>query len=280
VPLLFLALVAAVAGRAGGQEKADRMEDAAARLAELRKRELALIVQRFDQYVFRRDQGAAGARKRLEQLLASQVDVIDRACKLTEAQRNKLELAGQGDINRFFARYEATKQKAEMLEPDGDKLREFRQEMTELGSTLELGLFHENSLLYKSLRNTLTVEQYARYEPRVRQRLVERHRQAAERAVMLLEQRVAFRDGERRRLLTFLIEETNLSPRPSSYDPYLLLVQLSRKPAEKLEALLDEAERDALKHTVNQIPKLLELQLRNLGLWPDEEGKANPHRKE
>jgi hypothetical protein len=188
-------------------------------------------------------------------------------------------MAGQGDISRFFDRYEAAKRKAEMMEPDEDKLREFRREMTDLGSTFESGLFHENSLLCKALRTTLTVEQYARYEPHVRQLLAERHRLAAERAIQILERRVAFREDERRRLFTFLTRETRPSPRPSVYDPFLLLLQLSRQPADKLAALLDEAQWEGLRQSVNQV-KAMEQQLRGHGLWPDEDAEANPHLKE
>ena len=52
-------------------------------------------------------------------MLAAQIDNIDRACKLTEAQKEKLHLAGRGDIKRFFDRYERVKGKAEVTQRDG-----------------------------------------------------------------------------------------------------------------------------------------------------------------
>src|SRR5262249_37865237 len=152
--------LATVPGRAGGQEPAKRMQALAARVAADREQALAQlmahIVERFDQLVFQPDNTPAGARKRLDGLLAVQVDILDRACRLTEAQRNKLHLAGRGDINRFFDQCEGAKRKWQRLEPTDDKIAEVRQDLTDLRSILEHGLFHENSLLYKSLPNTLT----------------------------------------------------------------------------------------------------------------------------
>ena len=47
-----------------------------------------------------------GARRRLESRLKSRIEQIDRVCKLTPEQRNKLNVAGRGDIKRAFARIE------------------------------------------------------------------------------------------------------------------------------------------------------------------------------
>src|SRR5437763_1756686 len=65
----------------------------------------------FDQWVFQQERSPAKARERLDASLALQVDYVDRACRLDDAQKKKLRLAGRGDIQRFFDRYETVKRK-------------------------------------------------------------------------------------------------------------------------------------------------------------------------
>jgi hypothetical protein len=65
------------------------------------------VVQRdnFDLWLF--DDATESARGRhLEQLLQARVDAAMRGRKLTRAQRAKLQLAGRGDIKRFFDQVE------------------------------------------------------------------------------------------------------------------------------------------------------------------------------
>ena len=88
-----------------------------------------------DQWVFQRDRDAAGARKRLDAQLALQVEAIDRACALTDAQKQKLRLAGRGDIRRFFDRYEAVKQRFQLMRPDAQKLDELQPDIRPLQLT-------------------------------------------------------------------------------------------------------------------------------------------------
>jgi hypothetical protein len=105
-------------------------------------------------------------------------------------------------LARFGSSDEAVADAAEK-EWDG-KQKEYRKYLQSIsarddgpGFDLRDRLFHENSLLCKALRTTLTVEQYARYEPHVRQLLAERHRLAADlglgKTSMLARQRVDHR---------------------------------------------------------------------------------------
>src|SRR5882724_6057239 len=47
--------------------------------------------EQFEQWVFQQDHNAAGARKRLDSLLALQIEDFDRASRLTDAQKRKLQ---------------------------------------------------------------------------------------------------------------------------------------------------------------------------------------------
>jgi hypothetical protein len=65
--------------------------------------------QQLDSSIFQTDRDATGARRRLDSQLSLQLEEIDRVCKLTEAQKVKLQLAARGDIKRFFDRYQTLK---------------------------------------------------------------------------------------------------------------------------------------------------------------------------
>src|SRR5262249_50648771 len=153
---------------------------------------------------------ASEARKRLLSELTMQIESIDRVCRLTEPQKKKLQLAGRGDIKRFFDRYENINLKYQSIELDRLN-QELQQAINSLRRTWQGGLFRENSLLVKSLRNTLTSEQLARYEGIADDRRASRHRANIERAVALLQRGVPLREAQRRALITLLTNETKPS---------------------------------------------------------------------
>ena len=68
------------------------------------------------------DRTAAAARTRLTSELSIHVNEIDRVCRLTEAQKKKLHLAGRGDIHRFFDRYETAKEQLKLGRENAQKI--------------------------------------------------------------------------------------------------------------------------------------------------------------
>jgi hypothetical protein len=233
--------------------------------------------EQLDQMIFQPDRTAAAARKRLDGQLASQIAVIDRACKLTDEQKQKLQLAGRGDIKRFFDRYEQFKQKAQSLSRDEQSLHVIQQDINPLRATMRAGLFHDDSLLYKSLPNTLTGDQLSRHEVVAREQRAARHRASIETAVKMLEQGMRLRPDQRRELITLLTNETTPFRRPNTHDHYRILIQLGRLPAAKLNWLFDDAQRKQLDRHLAQYQGL-EPQLRQLGLWSDEADVADAAR--
>src|ERR1051326_5558535 len=53
---------------------------------------------------FWRDRSATAAQERLIRLLERRLDMIEQICRLSEPQREKLHLAGRGDIKRLLDR--------------------------------------------------------------------------------------------------------------------------------------------------------------------------------
>src|SRR5262245_14179965 len=118
--LLPLALVAAFVACAAAQAQRKVVAQPAPAMA-VRQ---AMPDEQFEQWVFQQSQNAFGARQRLDSLLAVHTEQIDRTCQLTDVQKKKLQLAGRGDIKRFFDRYETVKQKFQALKHDQQKLQQ------------------------------------------------------------------------------------------------------------------------------------------------------------
>jgi hypothetical protein len=231
---------------------------------ELEKRRAFQEVERL---VFQPDGSASGARRRLESQLALQIRDLDQACGLTEAQKTKLQLAGRGDIKRFFDRYESVMQKFQALENPVENIPNVWQDIGPLQMMLQAGLFHEDSLLVKSLGNTLTGEQFARYDAMARERRATRHRESVETAIAILQRGIRLRDTQRRELVTLITKQTRPSRRPSPYDPYVLLVQLGHLPEGKLKRLFDERQWETVSEQLAQCHQL-EPMLRQAGQLP------------
>ena len=81
--------------------------------------------QNFDQWVFGNLRTLSAARARLDALLASKVDEIQRICRINEAQKKKLHLAGEGDIERLMDRVEEKRKKFHTIRFDQNKVGEF-----------------------------------------------------------------------------------------------------------------------------------------------------------
>ncbi len=114
---------------------------------------------RFDQIVLGEDQDLVQAR--LEGLLSKRLAALDRLYHLSQTQRQKLELAGQGDISRLFERINASRKKF-AAGPQVNKVGNaifYKFEGGELGelrAIVESGPFGEDSLVAKSQTTILT----------------------------------------------------------------------------------------------------------------------------
>lgn len=238
----------------------------------------------FDQLIFLQDRTADVARTRLFSEVARHVNEIDRACRLTDAQKKKLHLAGRGDIQRFFERYETAKEQVKLGNGNGEKLNvaidgdflEIDREVLQVTSTLQIalrtGLFHEDSLLYKSLGRTLTNDQVERYEVLKEERRVTGHRAAIERAITRLGQSAPELAAKPGSLARFLADEIKppRKPAPSPHDVYYVLYMMGRLPEDKLRRQFDAWKWPILKRQLDQY-KRLGATLRQKGLLPDED---------
>ena len=122
-----------------------------------------------EQLIFSSDRSATAVREHLLQRIEQEIDVVDRICNLSNEQKDKLRLAGRGDIKRLD-RADAISTRIEKVSGIGN-LVDFAKWAEELSAELEAlrpiltsGSFDENSLFVKALKRTLTTEQAEKHK--------------------------------------------------------------------------------------------------------------------
>jgi hypothetical protein len=237
--LLVLLLAAASSARAQYDELDDEPEDAA---QQQQMNVFMMADENFDQWVFGGGRNSVAGRKRLESLLALQIDQVDRTCALTDAQKKKLQLAGQGDIKRFFNRVEEKRKKFQLVKNDQNKVGEIFQEIQPLQNNLNTGLYGDGSLFVKTLKRTLDADQAAKFDKVQRDKKMFRYRAKIDLAVTMLDRSVGLKAEQRRKLAKLLLEETQPPEKFGQWDYYVVLLQAAELPQDKLKPLFDEVQ--------------------------------------
>jgi len=102
--------------------------------------------------------GAERLRNQLERLLTKRIEEIEQMFLLTDAQRQKLKLAGHGDIKRLI---EMVDERGEFIlaKHDIDRLNEVRKNLRTLDLLVSNGPFEFGSFFQKTLRKMFDEKQ-------------------------------------------------------------------------------------------------------------------------
>lgn len=180
------------------------------------------------------------SRVQLQDLVRLRVENIDRVCRLSDAQRAKLTLAGQGDLRAFWRRVEEVR--AQYIEAAGDRLRTAAvwKQVTELFDERSHDFFSEDKLLLRAVPATLDEEQLKRYGSDRAERRRYRWQAQLTRGIARLELAVPLADHQRRQLIRLLIER--LGPSDPTDDDAVLQLRaiLFRVPEAEVRSILDE----------------------------------------
>ncbi len=264
--LLPAVIVLACAVFAGTAANAQTDDDDAAAEAPANVVNFEVHESNFDSWVFQNLQNAQAAKTQLDKLLGLQIDDVDRAGKLSEAQRKKMQLAGSGDIKRFFEKVEVVRKKFLLVRKDQQKFNEIWQDIQPLQLTMAAGLFDDGSLFHKTLRKTLTAEQATHYEQSQRDRRAFRYRAKVDLAVAMLENAMPLRDEQRKEFARLLMEQTRPPQKSGQYDYYVIMWQASKLPEDKLKPLFDNAQWKVLNQQFTQMRGMEQWLKQNGGL--------------
>jgi hypothetical protein len=235
------------------------------------KMQMANVEQQVDQWVFNRFGGAAPARTKIESALLLRIDDVDRVCAVSESQKQKLRLAGQGDIKRFFDRVAEIKRKA--ADGQSNPNQNIWQEIQPMQVELNTGLFGDESLFGKTIKRTLDREQAARYEGLLEKRRQVRHRATVEWFVVHVDKALGLTDQQRTQFIELLV---TLVPPPRKFgqsDYWYLMLQTGRVPEDKIKPIFDAPQWRLLSRQFTQA-KGMEPWLKQTGVIAGGEGEA------
>jgi hypothetical protein len=123
-----------------------------------RQQRFIVADENFDQWIFSGDT-IEERRDRMNNNLRRTIERVDRARRLTAVQRQKLELAGRGNIKHFFDQVETKRREFDQVRTDLQKCRAFARDLRPLRQAYVTGPFDEGSLFSKILR---TMRPYSR----------------------------------------------------------------------------------------------------------------------
>jgi hypothetical protein len=222
-----------------------------------------------DSWIFNGAGTSAAARTRLGSQLTLQVEDIGRRCALTDPQRQKLLVAGHGDIKKFFDRVEAAKRKFEGVKNDQNKFNEIWQDIQPIQTAYTLGVFNDGSLFSKTLKKALDTDQLAKNEAAERERTLYRYHARLDLAVEMLNSSVGFSTDQRNRLLKLIDNEVRPPKRMGQNDYYAVLYLISRIPESKIKPIFNDHQWKMLDRSLTQA-KGFEQWIKQSGFVPDD----------
>lgn len=177
---------------------------------------------------------------------------ITRICGLAEIQRVKLELAAQGDADRFETSIAQLRDEIVGKTYDQNEIGEVYQRIQPYALRCQQGLLGDDSLFRKCLISTLNDDQYAKYgEAQFRRRCVS-YDAKVRLYVGLLERSLPMTHKQRTHLVEHLLANTFPPKRFGSQDLYYVMAQVSKAPLDELEDDFDEAQLKLLRAAFNQ----------------------------
>ena len=117
----------------------------------VRQQNLVVASDEFDRWMFTGDT-VEERRARLNDNLRRTIQRVDPAHRLTAVQRQKLELAGRGDIKHLFDQVEAKRREFQEIRNDPQKCLMFARTLRPLRQAYVTGPFREGSLFSKILK--------------------------------------------------------------------------------------------------------------------------------
>jgi len=178
-------------------------------------------------------------RQELEEIVQTRVDLIAHACDLTPEQQQKLTLAGEGDIHRFFNEFQALRRTLPTGSVTQQEYQEMWQKIQPFRQRYNAGLFNDDSLMAKSVRYILQENQVSRYEE-FEQRRRQRYFESAVRGtIAMMEDELPLTAEQREKLIKLVLEQkADIRVQQTSYyQMYAVLYQMSLIPEGQLKPI-------------------------------------------
>ncbi|KAA5540413.1 hypothetical protein FYK55_20580 [Roseiconus nitratireducens] len=232
---------------------------------------LQIGMDQFDRWIFQGLNGNQKPEDMLESRMYMEIERLELSTSLTEQQRAKMRLAGQGDIKRFMDDVQQARRDFLDLADNlnQNNLNEAYQLALPLQKRLNQGLFSDESLLKKVARGTINKAQADELRKREAQLNARRTQIAIANFVAMMGRQLALTAAQRQQLQDLLDGTIELKDPSSPYAMYAVMYRLTEMPAERYEKLLDAPQLKAFE-TVLQQGKNMRATLVRQGVLEDE----------
>jgi hypothetical protein len=212
--------------------------------------------QEFEMTEAQFDQWLTGGRgdpiKFMESQLGGQLARLDETCHLTDRQREKLELAGRGDIARFQKEVEKLEFELVGKKMPQQEIGEAYQQIQPLAMRMREGILGEGSLFNKVLYRTLDGPQQALMRRLEEERVNFQYLARLKLVIVSLDKSAPMLHEQRQALLK-LLARTTRPPRRwrgDQYDWMYVMHQAGRVPRDELSRILDAAQMRAFEQAM------------------------------
>lgn len=211
----------------------------------------------------------------IQSQLAGRLARLENTCNLTAIQRQKLELAGRGDISRFQNQLAPLREEVVGKFFDQNNLDPLLQRIQPLGQRLKKGIFDEGSLFEKVVAASLDEEQRRALERARAEQIGYQYRAKVKLLIATLDNITPMLAKQREDLLAHLLKTTRPPRRWSSgqYDWYYVLFQASQASREEIGEILDDAQLRCFQDAVSNSAHY-EQMLEREGMMPSDDEAA------
>jgi hypothetical protein len=186
------------------------------------------------------------AREILEDRLDKQLAQSSIEYNLTPQQKDKLALAGRGDIKRFLDRVDEACAKFRIVQGNRKDIAVLLGESKSFRTAVASGVFTDGSLFAKTFAKVVNGEQIAHAARFRLEREQTRYREAVVETVGKLSRCLSLTNDQRQRFVSVLIGETKPPQKSGDSEVAFVMFQAARLPRAKLEPLFDEDQRGLL----------------------------------
>lgn len=217
-------------------------------------RQIQINEQTIMSWIFNNRQSTDLVRQELEEIIQTRIDLIVAACELTPEQREKLEMAGAGDIHRFFNEYQALRRTIKLGNVSMDEYQEINRKVQPVRQKYSAGLHSRDSLFAKAIPYVLDAKQQSRYAEFERRRRVRQYESMVRGTIALIENEVPLTNDQREKFLKLILAEE--APQRvdvvSYYHVYLVLYRISKISEDQLKPIFLENEWKVMKPLINR----------------------------
>jgi hypothetical protein len=182
----------------------------------------------------------------LEFRLERRLEETEREYHLSPDQKNKLALAGRGDIKRFVDRVNEVRNQFLLVQSDRIEISTLLRNSKSFQKEIATGVFGDNSLFAKTFAKVISRQQVADAARSRRERELAWHRGVIADTVAKLSRSLSLTQGQRQRFERVLAEETTPPKKSGDSGVAYVMFQAARLPRSKLEPIFDEDQRRLL----------------------------------